>query len=159
VSIHAPWNDERAAEIVREHSTVPGAMLPVLHALHAEFGYVDKTAIPLIAGELNVSEAEVVGVLYFYKDFRDTPPGRHTLRVCRAEACQAMGADALVRHIEAITGTALGGTSPDREFTVEAVYCLGNCALSPAVLLDGRLHGRVTPDRASKLLSDARTSA
>jgi len=130
----------------------PGALLPILHAVHDQLGYLPPASVERIAAGLNLSRAEVHGVISFYPDFRTTPPGRHVLRVCRAEACQAMGCDALVAHVEARHG-AIGTTRADGALTTEPVYCLGNCALSPAVMLDGELHGRVSPDRLDELLA------
>jgi len=149
------WDADRALERIRALADLPGAMLPVLHALQEEFGYVDPEAIPLIADALNVSRAEVVGVIHFYHDFRETPPGRHLLQVCRAEACQSMGCEALVEHVEQRLGVSLGETTPDGAFTTDTVYCLGNCSLSPSVLLDGFIFGRVTPDLADRLINNA----
>src|ERR1700730_96534 len=106
-----PWDAERARARVRELENVPGAMLPVLHALQDEFGYIDKEAVPIIADVLNISEADVVGVISFYHDFRRTPPGKHILNLCRAEACQSMGCERVIRHVENRLGTKLGGTS------------------------------------------------
>ena len=131
------WDEELALARIRELQSLPGAMLPILHALQEEFGYVDDAAVPLIAEALNLSRAEVVGVVYFYHDFRHAPPGRHVLQVCRAEACQAMGCEALVEHMQTRLGVAMGETTADGAITLETVYCLGNCALSPAVMLDG----------------------
>lgn len=149
------WDVERARLTVDALARLPGALLPILHALQDEFGYVDDAAIPLITDALNLSRAEVIGVLHFYHDFRTTPGGRHTLQVCRAEACQAMGSDALVRHVEERLGAAMGETTEDGGVTLRDAYCLGNCALSPAVMLDGRLHGRVTPERFDAILNAA----
>ena len=136
---------------------MPGALLPMLHALQDEFGYVPSDAFPLLADALNISRAEVVGVVRFYHDFREAPGGRHVLKVCRAESCQAMGCDALIGHIESSLGIELGGTTADGALTVEEVFCLGNCALSPAVMLDGRLHGRVSTVSADRLIVQARS--
>lgn len=149
------WDAGEAAEIIARHRHLEGAMLPILHALQDAFGYVDEAAIPLLADSLNVSRAEVVGVISFYHDFRQEPPGRHVLKVCRAEACQSMGADALVEHITGRLDMALGKTDPTRSLTVEAVYCLGNCACSPAVMMDGRLYGRVDAGKADRLIDQA----
>lgn len=149
------WDEARAQARIDEHAHLAGAMLPMLHALMEEFGYVDERAVSLLARAVNVSRAEVVGVINFYPDFRQSPPGRHVLRVCRAEACQSMGCEPLVEHLESRLSTPVGGTSPDGAVTLEAVYCLGNCALSPAVLFDGRLHGRVSAQRVDQLLEEA----
>ena len=135
---------------------LPGALLPILHAIQDEFSYIDRAAIPLIAERLNLSEAEVHGVISFYHDFRESPPGLHVLKICRAEACQSMGCDATIRRAENMLGIRLGETTPDRIFTLEPVYCLGNCALSPAAMLDGKLYGRVRPDVMTSLIGQAR---
>ena len=147
---------ERALTRIRELEQLPGALLPVLHALQEEFGYIDPEAIPLVAEALNLSKADVHGVVSFYHDFRKSPPGRHVLRICRAEACQSMGCEALVDHVEKRLGVRLGETTADRSFTVEAVYCLGNCALSPSAMLDGKPYGRVSPQVADFLIDSAR---
>jgi len=154
-----PWNDDEAAEIVAAHKHMPGAMLPMLHALLEAFGYVDAAAIPVIAEALNVSKAEVHGVIGFYHDFRTEPAGKHVLKLCRAEACQSMGCESLIDHVERRLRVKLGETSTDGGFTVEAVYCLGNCALSPAAMLDGKLYGRVSPEFADGLIAAARGRA
>jgi formate dehydrogenase subunit gamma len=147
------WDPERAKAVIATASSLPGAMLPVLHALQTAFGYVDERAIPLVAHELNVSRAEVVGVIHFYHDFRTEPPGKHKLRVCRAESCQSMGGEALIDHIADELGVRPGETTRDGRFTVDSVYCLGNCALSPALMLDGQLVGRVSPARFDELVA------
>jgi formate dehydrogenase subunit gamma len=149
---YVEWNPERALAVIRQHQHLPGALLPVLHALQYDFGYIHEEAVPFIARALHLSNAEVEGVISFYHDFRRTLPGRHILRVCRAESCQSMGCENLIRHIESRLCIGLGETTPDRAFTLEPVYCLGNCALSPALMLDGNLHGRVTPAAADRLL-------
>jgi formate dehydrogenase subunit gamma len=146
------WDEAIALERISALQDRPGAMLPILHALQEEFGYVDDQAIPLIADALNLSKAEVVGVIHFYHDYRHETPGRHILKVCRAEACQSMGCESLVDHVESKLGTAMGETTSDGAFSLETVYCLGNCALSPAVMLDGRLYGRVSHDRIDTLI-------
>lgn len=153
------WDLDRAVSRIRELEDLPGALLPILHALQEEFGYIDEAAIPLIADALNISKAEVHGVISFYHDFRTAPPGRHVLRICRAEACQSMGCEAVVRHVESRLGVKTGETSDDRDFTLEAVYCLGNCALSPSAMLDGSLYGRVSPQVADFLIDSARRQA
>jgi formate dehydrogenase subunit gamma len=150
------WDEDLAGSIVRQRAAVPGAMLPILHALQHEFGYIDERAIPVVAEALNVSRAEVVGVIHFYHDFRTEPGGRHLLQVCRAEACQSMGGDAVIEHIQARLGVKTGETTADRSVSLEPVFCLGNCALSPALMLDGRLYGRITAAAADRLLAEAR---
>ncbi|WP_053850058.1 formate dehydrogenase subunit gamma [Streptomyces sp. NRRL B-24085] len=138
--------------VVARHREERGALLPVLHALQAELGYVPQEAVPVLAEELNLSRADVHGVVTFYHDFRREPAGRTTVRICRAEACQALGADRLVSYARE-AGLPLGETSADGSVTVEQVFCLGNCALGPAVEVNGRLHGRVGPARLGSLLN------
>jgi formate dehydrogenase subunit gamma len=150
------WDPARGRAIIEELKSLPGASLPILHALQEQFGYVPEQAIPLIADALLLSRAEVVGILNFYHDFRQAPAGRHILKVCRAEACQSMGCETLVRHLESRLGVAMGETTPDGALTLQTVYCLGNCALSPAMLLDGDLYGRVSLERADRILDSAR---
>lgn len=146
-----PWSAERAKTIVSDNRHLRGALLPILHALQEEFGYIDEQAIPLLASELNLSRADVHGVVSFYHEFRREKPGRHVIKVCRAEACQAMGANALVDHIKSKLQVDFHGTTADGAFTLEQVFCLGNCALSPAVMIDEQLHGRVSPARFDAL--------
>lgn len=151
-----PWDAERAVSLIQAHQHLAGALLPILHALQDEFGYIHRDAVPLIADALNISKADVHGTISFYHDFRRTPPGRHTLQICRAEACQSMGCDALIEHVEKKLGARLGETTTDGSITLQPVYCLGNCALSPAVMLDGKPYGRVTPQVADFLIEDVR---
>jgi len=153
------WDQDLALARIQELERLPGGLLPIFHALQEEFGYVDKAAIPLIASALNLSHAEVHGVLSFYHDFHREPAGRHMLKICRAESCQAMGCETMIRHVENRLGVKLGETTNDRSLTIEPVYCLGNCALSPAVMLDGKLYGRVSSDVADFLIDDARRHA
>ena len=141
------WDADRAQARIRELEHLPGALLPILHALQEEFGYIDPRRDPLIADALNISQAEVHGVISFYHDFRHEPPGRHVLKMCRAESCQSMGCDKLIEHVEKRPAVKLGETTPDGSFSCEQVFCLGNCALSPAVMLDGKPYGRVSPQR------------
>jgi len=145
------YGAEVAAAIARQKDK-PGALLPLLHDIQDRLGYVPPDALPAIARALNLSRAEVHGVVSFYHHFRSTRPGRHVLRICRAEACQAMGADELLSHVESSLKAKTGETSKDGRFTLEAVYCLGNCACSPAVMIDNDLHGRVTPQRFDELV-------
>ncbi|HWF98467.1 MAG TPA: formate dehydrogenase subunit gamma [Steroidobacteraceae bacterium] len=147
------------AEIIRRVAADlkgrPGPLLEVLHAIQAQLGHVPPAAVPLVAAELNLSRAEVHGVISFYHYFRSRPPGAHTVSVCRAESCQAVGAEALAAHARQRLGVDFHETTPDGRFSLEPVYCLGNCACSPAVMIDGSLHGRVTPERLDALLSEA----
>ena len=138
--------------ICRRHGSRPDALLEILHDMQDSLGHVPPAALPEIAAELNLSRAEVYGTFSFYHDFRDRPPGRRVLQVCRAEACQAVGCEALADHAAERLGTAFGETSADGAVTLKTVYCLGNCALGPAVMLDGRLYGRVTAERLDSLL-------
>ncbi|WP_338702269.1 NAD(P)H-dependent oxidoreductase subunit E [Streptomyces sp. Q6] len=138
--------------VASAHRGERGALLPVLHAVQAELGYVPQAAIQVLADEFNLSRADVHGVVTFYHDFRSAPAGRTTVRVCRAEACQALGTDRLMTHLRE-SGHTLGETSADGSATVEQVFCLGNCALGPSVEVDGRLYGRVTPERLASLLN------
>ena len=150
------WDADRALSRIRELEHLPGALLPILHALQEEFGYIDPEAIPLLADTLNISKAEVHGVISFYHDFRKAPAGRHVLRICRAEACQSMGCESLVSHVEKHLGVKMGETTVDRSFTIESVYCLGLCALSPSAMLDGKPYGRLSPQVADFLIDSAR---
>jgi formate dehydrogenase subunit gamma len=139
------------------HRGERGALLPILHTIQAELGYIDPAAVPILADELNLSRADVHGVITFYRDFRRTPPGRTMVRVCRAEACQSVGADRLVDHARRRLGIAIGETTPDGAVTLEQVFCLGNCALGPAVQVNGRLYGRVDAARFDAILSPTAT--
>lgn len=139
------------------HRGERGALLPVLHAVQAELGHVPQAAIPVLADEFNLSRADVHGVVTFYHDFRREPAGRTVVRICRAEACQALGAEELVGYARA-AGLSLGETTPDGALTLEQVFCLGNCALGPALEVNGRLHGRVGPAELGALLEGAVSS-
>src|SRR5208337_2690870 len=145
-------------EIAAGLADKPGALMLVLHAVNERLGYIPPEAVPAIARALNLSRAEVHGVISFYHDFRTERPGRKIIRVCRAESCQAMGAGALAEHIKARLGIDFGETSGAGDFTLEPVYCLGNCACSPAVVVGGELYGRVTPERFDEILSAAGSS-
>jgi len=145
----------RARAIIADHAHLAGATLPILHALQREFGYVDPAATPLIAEALNVSRAEIHGAISFYHDFKSAPPGRHTLKICRAEACQAMGVEKLVDRLSRLHRLEMGATTADGGLTVETVYCLGNCALSPSALLDGAPVGRLDAAALDAILAKA----
>lgn len=144
-----------ACERLRE---LPGALLPILHAVQQSLGYVPKDSVPLIASSLNLSLAEVHGVITFYHYFRQKPPGRHVLHLCRAEACQAVGGAALEAHAKLSLGIELHDTTADGAVTLEPVYCLGNCALGPSLMVNERLYGRVTPARFDLLVAEARAA-
>lgn len=124
---------------------LPGALLPVLHGVQEALGYVPEASVPLIARELNLSRADVHGVITFYHFFRSKPSGKRVIYVCRAESCQAMGAVALEQHIKQRLGVDFHETTANGAYTLEPVYCLGNCACSPAIMVDDELKGRVTP--------------
>ena len=131
-------------DAIAANHALPGALLPVLHAIQDGLGFIPPDAVPRIAHALNLSQAEVHGVITFYHDFRSSPPGRHVLKLCRAEACQSMGSEALASRLTRRLGIAWRETSPDGALTIEPVYCLGNCALAPALMIDGVLRGRIT---------------
>jgi formate dehydrogenase subunit gamma len=150
------WDPETARALIEEQQSLPGALLPILHSLQDEFGYVDEEAVRLVARALNISQAEVHGTISFYHEFRHSVPGAHVLKICRAEACQSMGCDHLIRHVESSLGVKLGDTTPDGAVTVEQVFCLGLCAMSPAVMLDGEPYGRVSPDNVDFLIGSIR---
>jgi len=134
---------------------LPGALLPILHAVQEELRFVPKDAVPLIARELNLSVAEVHGVVSFYHYFLQERPGRRVMHLCRAEACQALGSVALEAHVKAKLGVDYHGTTRDGAITLEPVYCLGNCALGPSLMIDQRLHGRVTAERFDALVTQS----
>lgn len=135
-------HSDRIAEILNAHQGLEGPLLPILHAIQAAFGYVPDSALPQIAAALMLSKAEVHGVISFYHDFRAAPAGRHVLKLCRAEACQTVGGDAVADRIKAALGIDWHETTPDGRVTLEPVFCLGLCACGPAAMVDGRLVGR-----------------
>jgi formate dehydrogenase subunit gamma len=150
-----PWNVDRALDIIAELKDCEGPMLPILHAMQEAFGQVPEAAAPLIAEELNLSRAEVHGVITFYHDFRREPAGRHVLKLCRAEACQSCGCDDLIKHAQARLGVELGDTTADGRFTIEAVYCLGLCSTAPSAMLDGKLVGRLNAKKLDRMIAEA----
>src|SRR6516225_3740103 len=131
MQVYEAWSAERAAEIIAQHVDQAGALLPILHGLQAAFGCISEPVVPMVADALNLSRAEVHGVVTFYHDFRREPPGRHVLKLCRAEACQAMGGDALAAHARARLRVGWGETSSDGSTTLEPIFCLGLCACAP----------------------------
>jgi formate dehydrogenase subunit gamma len=147
LAVYEPWSEVRGAEIIAAHVGQDGAALPILHALQAAFGCVPAAAVPMIAQALNLTRAEVHGIVSFYHEFRSHPPGRHVLKLCRAEACQSLGADALVAHLRDRRDVDWHGTTGDGALTLEPVFCLGLCAVGPSALLDGRPLGRLDPAR------------
>lgn len=142
----------RIDAVLARFDGVKGAMLPVLHALQEAFGCVPEQAVPRIAAAMNLSRAEVHGVVTFYHDYRRLPPGRHVVKLCQAEACQAMGSRAATRHAEQVLGIRLGETTPDGRVTLEPTFCLGLCATAPSAMVDGELVGRATPARLDRVL-------
>ena len=135
------------------HRSRPGPLLEVLHGVQAALGFIPPAAVAVIAADLNLSRAEVHGVITFYHYFRESPAGQHVVRVCRAESCQAAGGDALVDHAQRRLGIDLHQTTGDGRFSLEAVYCLGNCACSPAIMIGEELHGRVSPELFDALIA------
>lgn len=156
---YAAWDIEAARTLIARMSRLDGAAMPILHALQDEFGYVDREAVPLIADALNLSRAEVHGTVTFYHDFRERPAGRRVIKLCRAEACQAVGCEGLVDHLARHHGVAVDATTADGALTIETVYCLGNCALGPAALVDGELVGRLDAASLSALCRGAAIEA
>ena len=152
---YEPWNEERAHAIIAARASGEGTMLPILHDLQAAFGCVPADAVPLVAHALNVTRAEVHGVVTFYHDYRRHPPGRHILRLCRAEACQALGCEALAGHVQQSLRIGWHETTSDDAVTLEPVFCLGLCAIGPAALLDGIPLARLTPAKLDAALENA----
>jgi formate dehydrogenase subunit gamma len=151
-----PPEAERARAICAAHGDRPDALIEILHEVQHLLGFVPEVTLPAIANALNLSRAEVHGVVTFYHDFRRTPPGRHVVQICRAESCQSMQGDALCDHAKASLKTGFGETSADGQVSLQAVYCLGNCALSPAMMVDGKLFGRVSPERFDQIMTRTR---
>jgi len=152
---NAPFDTARARTLIEGWAATPGALLPILHDLQKTFGHVPDEALPLIAGTLNLSRAEVHGVLTFYHDFRRAPAGRHVLKLCRAEACQSMGHEALAGHVRQALGIDFYQTTADGAVTLEPVFCLGLCACGPALTWDGEPHGRADAELVDELLAGA----
>ncbi|GAB6142352.1 formate dehydrogenase subunit gamma [Methylosoma difficile] len=146
-------------EITSALKDKPGALLPILHGVQDAIGYIPADSVPDIAKALNLSRAEVHGVISFYHYFRDTPPGQHTINLCRAESCQAMGSKALEEHAKAKLGIDFHETTPDGKFTLEAVYCLGNCACSPAMQIGNDIFGRVSTDVFDSTIAELEKTA
>jgi formate dehydrogenase subunit gamma len=144
----------RAAAIIDEHKSREGALIPILHALQEAFGCVPGEAVPLLAEALNISRAEVHGVISFYHDFRTHPAGRHVVKLCRAEACQSMGAEALAQHVQERLRAGWHETTPNGAVTVEPVFCLGLCACAPSAMIDGEVHGRLDAAKLDALLEE-----
>ena len=151
--------DATISRVLQEQKDRPGALLPILHGIQEALGYVPREAVAQIAQALNLSRAEIHGVVSFYHHFRTSPPGRHTVYLCRAESCQAMGANQLVAHAKAKLGIDFHETTRDGAFTLEPIYCLGNCACSPAMMIDEEVYGRVTPERFEEVVRNVKEAA
>ena len=158
MNVHVAGNDvgTKTLAIVGALKGLEGPLLPILHEIQAEFGYVPQESLPIIAQELNLSRAEVHGVVTFYHDYRDHPAGRHVLKLCRAEACQSMGGDDIAVRVKALLGIDFHQTTLDGAVTLEPVYCLGLCSCAPSAMLDGEVHGRLDADLAAELVAEAR---
>ena len=156
MSDQVPFDGDVVKRIVAEGKTRPGPLLPVLHEIQHAFGYIPADAVPFIADELNLSRAEVHGVISFYTHFREQPAGKHVVQLCRAEACQSVGAEALATHVKAKLGCDFNETTADGEFTLEPVYCLGQCSCGPSMMVGDDVHARVTPEKFDGLLKAKR---
>lgn len=146
----------RTEDILTAHDGLEGPLLPILHAIQAQFGYVPRDTLPVIAKRLNLSKAEVHGVMSFYHDFREDPAGRHVLKLCRAEACQSMGGDRVAAHAQKQLGIEWHETTLDGQVTLEPIFCLGLCACAPAAMIDGKLVGRVDEARLDTIIAGVR---
>jgi len=149
----APAQRDAVLRVVAANRTRPGALIEILHGVQAELGFIPAAAVPVLAQELNLSRAEVHGVVSFYHYFRQHAPGQQTIRVCQAESCKSMDSDGLTDHVKKALGVDFHETTPDGKFTLEPVYCLGNCACSPAVMRNEDIYGRVSPARFDELLA------
>ena len=158
MSAFAPWSIEQAEVVVNKCASRTGPVLLTLQALQCEFGYVHPDAVPLVARTLNVSRAEVHGVLTYYHDLRTSPAPAHAVRICVAEACQSVGSGAVVQRAEGELGVSMGERSVDA-VDLESVYCLGNCALGPAALVDGQLLGRLSPPQIAAVIASLRSES
>ena len=154
----ASYNREIATELINEFRARPEMLVQILHLFMDRFGYIGDAAIRQLASELNLSRAEVHGVVSFYHDFRTVPAGRRVIKICQAESCQAMGSQALTAHAEASLGVSLHETTEDGAMSLEPVYCLGNCACSPAVMVGDRIYGRVDAKALDALIAAERVS-
>ena len=151
-----PFDISAVREVIAARRDMPGAMLLILHGIQEAIGFVPADAVPMIADALNVSRAEVHGVISFYHHFRQQPAGLHVMQICRAEACQAVGGEMLARHAEQALGCAFHETTADGKFTLEPVYCLGLCACGPNLVVDGQLHARMNIVKLNQLLQSKR---
>ena len=149
--------EARAKAVIAEHIEREGPLLPILHGMQEEFGCVPKETLRVIAEALNLSRAEVHGVMTFYHDFREEPAGRHVIKLCRAEACQSVGGDAIAARLQQLLGISFNQTTADGAVTLEPVYCLGFCACAPAALVDGEPVGRLDEDTLAELVAEVRS--
>jgi formate dehydrogenase subunit gamma len=156
VQLAAQEISDRVDAIVDRNIAREGPLLPILHDVQGEFGFVPQAALRLIAERLNISRAEAHGVMTFYHDFREEPAGRHVLKLCRAEACQSMGGDRVAEHARTVLGIDWKETAADGAVTLEPVYCLGLCACAPAAMLDGRVIGRLDEERLDRIVKQVR---
>ncbi|WP_456268378.1 formate dehydrogenase subunit gamma [Kushneria sp. AK178] len=148
------WTPAQLQAVIDAHRSMPGAMLPTLHAIQDRFGFIPDAAVPMIAEALRHTRAEVHGIISFYHHFRTHPPGRSVIQICRAEACQSVGSRRLEAHAKKTLGVDYHQTTPDHEFTLEPVYCLGNCACGPSVRVNDDVYGRMTPEQFDELTDE-----
>ncbi|MBL8579172.1 MAG: formate dehydrogenase subunit gamma [Mesorhizobium sp.] len=146
----------RTTAVINEFAGLEGPLLPILHGLQEEFGFVPDESLPVIAKALNISNAEVHGVVTFYHDYRRHPAGRHVLKICQAEACQSMGSDAVAAKIKQLLGIGFHETTRDGSVTLEPIYCLGLCACAPAAMLDGEVIGRLDAEKLEEIAAEVR---
>lgn len=149
--------EARAKAVIAENIEREGPLLPILHGMQEEFGFVPRETLPVIADALNLSRAEVHGVMTFYHDFREEPAGRHVIKLCRAEACQSVGGDAIANRLQQLLGISFNQTTADGSVTLEPVYCLGFCACAPAALVDDEPVGRLDEDTLAELVAEVRS--
>ncbi len=146
----------RTTAVVNDLKGLEGPLLPILHGIQDEFGYVPGESLPVIADLLNLSRAEVHGVVTFYNDYSNNPAGRQDLKLCRAEACQSMGGDAIAAKVQQLLGIGFHETTKDGAVTLEPVYCLGLCACAPSAMLDGEVIGRLDADKVEEIVAEVR---
>lgn len=151
-----PWDVKHIAAVIDAHKSMPGAMLPILHGIQETVGFIPSEAVPLIADGLNVSRAEVHGVITYYHHFHQHPVGKHVVQVCRAEACQARGSEALEAHVKSALGCNYHETTNDGQVTLEPAYCLGLCSVGPNIAIGDDYHARVTPGKFDALINEAK---
>jgi len=151
-----PQWDVTVRQVIDSLKAMPGALLPILHGIQDAIGYIPKESVPMIADELNISRAEVHGVISYYHHFHDQPLGKNVVQICRAEACQARGSDALEAHAKSALGCDYHATTADGAFTLEPAYCLGHCSVGPNIQIGDELYARVSAERFDELISDKR---